>query len=80
MIEILVQYLLNKKAYLESLTIATKAEKVEDIPTKMDEIPYEPTQGVSRLNKMKKRPQSEYKTKNTNISRESEEIIPEDDY
>ena len=42
MIEILVQYLLNKKAYLESLTIATKAEKIEDIPLR-EEIPYEPT-------------------------------------
>ncbi|CAD8098340.1 unnamed protein product [Paramecium sonneborni] len=74
LLEILISHLLNKKAQLEALTIATKAERIEDIP---QDIPYDPTIGVSRQNKMKKRPQSEYKPKNLDLSKEEEEVIIE---
>ncbi|CAD8084678.1 unnamed protein product [Paramecium primaurelia] len=72
LLEILVSHLLNKKAQLEALTIASKAERIEDIP---QDIPYDPSVGASRMNKMKKRPQSEYKPKNLDLSKEEEVVI-----
>ncbi|CAK85992.1 unnamed protein product (macronuclear) [Paramecium tetraurelia] len=72
LIEILVSHLLTKKAYLEAQTIASKAERIEDIP---QDVPYDPSVGASRMNKMKKRPQSEYKPKNLDLSKEEEVVI-----
>ncbi|CAD8166019.1 unnamed protein product [Paramecium octaurelia] len=67
LLEILVSHLLKKKALLEELTILTKAERIEDIP---QDIPIESNVGASRQNRMKKRPQSEYKPKNLNFTQE----------
>ncbi|CAD8167646.1 unnamed protein product [Paramecium pentaurelia] len=76
LLEILISHILNKKALLEELTIVSKAERIEDIP---QDIPYDPTIGVSRQNKMKKRPQSEYKPKNLDISKEEDLFIEQKD-
>lgn len=56
-LEILVDYIVNKRATLSNFTITTNSEKLQDIPQKKENDSYMPSaSGASRLNKMKKRP------------------------
>ncbi|KAM3146385.1 hypothetical protein pb186bvf_001354 [Paramecium bursaria] len=71
-LEILISHLLSKKAHLEALTLQTVPEKIEDIQ------PIQIQQNATRQNKMKQRPQSEYRPKLIQTQDDFQEIIEQE--